>query len=83
MAPSTAAGKAASSTETTDTSSVQTMISAEDAQLGDEYISLTFNESSDEESDEDDEDDADTDDDESVSEEGQSPTETMSMDIKT
>jgi len=82
VAPSTAAGNAASSTET-DTSSVQTMISAENAQLGDEYISLTFNESSDEESDEDDEDDADTDDDESDSEEGQSPTETISMDIKT
>jgi len=82
VAPSTAAGNAASSTET-DTSSMQTMISAEDAQLGDEYISLTFNESSDEESDEDDEDDADTDDDESDSEEGQSPTETISMDIKT
>lgn len=80
-APSIVVANIASSTET-DTSSVQPMISAEDGQLGDEYISLTFNESSDEESDEDDEDDTDTDD-TSDDKEGQSPTETTSIDIKT
>ncbi|KAK2463567.1 hypothetical protein APHAL10511_004318 [Amanita phalloides] len=60
-------------TDAPKTSDPQPTISAEGAQLGDEYIPLTFNESSDEESDEDDEDtDADG---ESGDEEGVDPIE--------
>ncbi|KAF8623054.1 hypothetical protein AX15_006559 [Amanita polypyramis BW_CC] len=66
---STVAANAAVPLET-DTFSEQPNISAEDGQLGDEYISLTFNESSDEDSEEDEE-DADTD--ESDDEEGVNP----------
>jgi hypothetical protein len=54
----------------TDISTTQPSITAEDAQLGDEYISLTFNESSDEDSEDE---DAGTDDDESDGSEGIDP----------
>ncbi|KIL69320.1 hypothetical protein M378DRAFT_157570 [Amanita muscaria Koide BX008] len=67
----------------TDSSSLQPRLTAEDAQLGDEFISLTFNESSDEDSeDDDDEAEANTDEDESEIEESSDPNEDVHIDVE-
>jgi hypothetical protein len=66
-------GNISASTDVSTFEEQHRQLTAEDAQLGDEYISLTFNESesSDEVSEEDDNDD----DDDSASEEGSDPSE--------
>ncbi|EIW58789.1 uncharacterized protein TRAVEDRAFT_47931 [Trametes versicolor FP-101664 SS1] len=73
--PSTAGSSSANSDTVDDTHSASSsrQITAEDGQLGDEFISLTFHESESEESDDDEEDEEEEEDDMDEVEEGQEP----------